>query len=165
MQGSFCFLYLTWRWQLVTIVVTMSERLNNQPERELVGLKEFLEKKHQNLMEEIANSSALPIGSLDIAPKPRAPFGLFSFDAKKNKKSPLKIRTGVDEKYNEIFQKIEDLAQDYFNAAQKALGFGKIHEARDFIDEGMFLLNQFEQKVPDEFITLNAEILTKFPVD
>lgn len=143
----------------------MSEMLNNQPEIELVGLREYLDKKHNQLMEEIANSSVLPIDSFDIAPKPRAPCGLFSFDAKKNKKSPLKIRTGVDEKYSKIFEKIEELAQDYFNAAQKALGFGKIHGARGFIDEGIFLLSQFEQKVPDEFTALNAEILTKFPVD
>lgn len=95
----------------------------------------------------------------------RAPFRPASFDASKNKKSPIRIRTTIDAKYAESLQEIEDLAQDYFKASQKAFQFSNFAEARSFVDEAMLLLAGFKLDVPEEFITLNAEILSKFPAD
>ena len=143
----------------------MNEFFNNHHEDELFGLKEFLDRKYRILMEKIANSSVLPPDAIDIAPKSRAPFRFISFDAQKNKRSPMKIRTTIDSKYSEIFKDISSLANDYADASRKALHLNNIADARMFIDEAMRLLTDFEVDVPEEFVNLNTEILAKLPTD
>jgi hypothetical protein len=127
------------------------------PEKEydpLLGLDKFLHRRLCLLMEKIAN---LP------EQKSPTPFGYISFDKNKKRIYPNSDtpETVDDAMYAEIFKETKILSQDYFDAAKQSLEVNNVLKARFFIDQAMQLLANLNMEVPEEFVVLNAEILSK----
>lgn len=95
--------------------------------------------------------------------KSPTPFGYISFDKNKKRIYPNSDtpETVDDAMYAEIFKETKILSQDYFDAAKQSLEVNNVLKARFFIDQAMQLLANLNMEVPEEFVVLNAEILSK----